>query len=58
MTRYTRLGGDARQADHCFHTTSVDDIIATMQSGSYDIMIIDSIQTMQTAAYEGIMGTP
>ncbi len=58
MTRYTRLGGDAGQADHCFHTTSVDDIIATMQSGSYDIMIIDSIQTMQSQSYDGIMGTP
>lgn len=58
MTRYSRLGGDAGQADHCFHTTNVDDIIATMQSGSYDIMIIDSIQTMQTSNYDGIMGTP
>ncbi len=44
--RATRLGADLRDDLSFVSSTSADDIGATLRSGSYNLVIIDSIQTL------------
>ena len=41
-----------------FHTTSLEDIIATLDDWSYDIVVIDSIQTISLRESDGIAWSP
>lgn len=41
-----------------FHTTSLEDIIATLESGNHKIVIIDSIQTIASYQFDGIAWSP
>src|ERR1700683_270056 len=54
--RAGRLGLAASSLD-LLASTDVDAIAATIESGSYELVIIDSIQTMATAALTGSPGT-
>jgi len=47
--RSQRLGTDHKQLD-VVSSTSTDDIAATIQSGDYKLVIVDSIQTVATSA--------
>jgi len=44
--RATRLGAHTSSELHFVSSTSADDIAATIRSGSYKLVIIDSIQTL------------
>ncbi len=40
-----------------FHTTHLEDILSTAQAQSYDMIIIDSIQTVYTPNHESVSGS-
>lgn len=47
MQRYARLvEGKTHAHVDVFHTTHFEDIIATLDDGVYDMIVIDSIQTI------------
>lgn len=55
--RATRLGADASDHLSLVSSTSADDIAATVVSGSYSLVIVDSIQTLAMADIASAPGT-
>ena len=55
--RATRLGADAGDDLQFVASTSADDIVATIQSGKYKLVIIDSIQTLSLNEITSAPGT-
>jgi DNA repair protein RadA/Sms len=55
--RATRLGADARDDLAFVASTSADDIAATIRSGTYKLVIVDSIQTLSLAEISSAPGT-
>lgn len=55
--RAQRLGADAEESLHFVASTSADDIAATIRSAAYDLIIIDSIQTLGLAEISSAPGT-
>ena len=55
--RATRLGADEREDLAFVASTSADDIAATIRSGAYKLVIIDSIQTLNLAEITSAPGT-
>lgn len=55
--RAERLGANDRESLHFVASTSADDIAATIRSGAYDLVIIDSIQTLGLAEIASAPGT-
>lgn len=41
-----------------YHTTSLEDILATAQEELPQVMVVDSIQTISSMRHEGIAGSP
>jgi DNA repair protein RadA/Sms len=57
MARYTRLYPDHSQADDFFYTTSFESIKDAVQTYGYQFIIVDSIQTIMSASYDGSPGS-
>ncbi len=55
--RASRLGAEASDALHFVASTSADDITATIRSGKYQLVIIDSIQTLSLDEITSAPGT-
>ena len=55
--RAERLGATAQEALQFVASTSADDIAATIRSGAYNLIIIDSIQTLGLADIASAPGT-
>lgn len=55
--RATRLGADASDQLHFVASTSADDIAATIRSGAYKVVIVDSIQTLSLEEITSAPGT-
>ena len=55
--RAERLGANAREQLHFVASTSADDIAATIRSGAYKLVIIDSIQTLSLDEITSAPGT-
>lgn len=55
--RALRLGANLSSQLSLVSTTSADDIAATIASGDYDVVIVDSIQTMMMAEVASAPGT-
>lgn len=55
--RAERLGADAHEQLHFVASTSADDIAATIRSGAYKLVIIDSIQTLSLDEITSAPGT-
>lgn len=55
--RAIRLGADTTSALSLVSSTSADDIAATINAGSFDVVIIDSIQTLVMAEVASAPGT-
>lgn len=55
--RATRLGAAKNESLEFAASTSADDIAATIRSGSYDVVIIDSIQTLALDEITSAPGT-
>lgn len=55
--RAQRLGADMREQLHFVASTSADDIAATIRSGAYSLVIIDSIQTLSLDEVTSAPGT-
>lgn len=55
--RAERLGAHEREQLHFVASTSADDIAATIRSGAYDLVIIDSIQTLSLDEITSAPGT-
>ena len=55
--RATRLGADVGDDLQFVASTSADDIVATVQSGKYKLVIIDSIQTLSLNEITSAPGT-
>ncbi|HRF28494.1 MAG TPA: DNA repair protein RadA [Candidatus Saccharibacteria bacterium] len=55
--RATRLGAHTSSELHFVSSTSADDIAATIRSGSYKLVIIDSIQTLSLEDITSAPGT-
>ncbi len=55
--RASRLGADAGDDLQFVASTSADDIVATIQSGKYSLVIIDSIQTLSLNEITSAPGT-
>lgn len=55
--RATRLGADESEQLDFASSTSANDIAATIQSGSYSLVIVDSIQTMSLDEMTSAPGT-
>ena len=53
MARYSRLYPDHRQVDDFFYATSFESIKDAIQSYGYQLIIVDSIQTITSQSYEG-----
>lgn len=55
--RALRLGANETEQLHFVASTSADDIAATIRSGTYQLVIIDSIQTLQLSEITSAPGT-
>lgn len=55
--RAQRLGGDVAELVELAATTSADDIAATITSGDYELVIVDSMQTVAMAEVASAPGT-
>lgn len=55
--RAQRLGADRREQLHFVASTSADDIAATIRSGAYSLVVIDSIQTLSLDEVTSAPGT-
>ena len=55
--RAERLGANAKEQLHFVASTSADDIAATIRSGAYKLVIIDSIQTLALDEITSAPGT-
>jgi len=55
--RAERLGANTREQLHFVASTSADDIAATIRSGSYKFVIVDSIQTLSLDEITSAPGT-
>lgn len=55
--RAERLGANTREQLHFIASTSADDIAATIRSGAYKMVIIDSIQTLSLDEITSAPGT-
>lgn len=55
--RASRLGADARDDLAFVASTSADDIAATIRSGTYKLIIVDSIQTLSLGEISSAPGT-
>ena len=55
--RAVRLGANDQESLHFVASTSADDIAATIRSGAYDLVVIDSIQTLGLAEIASAPGT-
>jgi DNA repair protein RadA/Sms len=55
--RAQRLGANTREQLHFVASTSADDIAATIRSGAYKLVIIDSIQTLSLDEITSAPGT-
>lgn len=55
--RAERLGANAKEQLHFVASTSADDIAATMRSGVYKLVIVDSIQTLALDEITSAPGT-
>jgi DNA repair protein RadA/Sms len=55
--RAERLGANTREQLHFVASTSADDIAATIRSGAYKLIIIDSIQTLSLDEITSAPGT-
>lgn len=55
--RATRLGADGHDELSFVASTSADDIAATIRSGAYKLVVIDSIQTLNLAEITSAPGT-
>lgn len=55
--RAERLGASDQESLHFVASTSADDIAATIRSAAYDLVIIDSIQTLGLAEISSAPGT-
>lgn len=55
--RAERLGASKQESLHFVASTSADDIAATIRSGAYDLVIVDSIQTLGLADISSAPGT-
>ena len=55
--RAERLGASNQESLHFVASTSADDIAATIRSAAYDLVIIDSIQTLGLAEIASAPGT-
>lgn len=55
--RAERLGANEKESLHFVASTSADDIAATIRSAAYDLVIIDSIQTLGLAEISSAPGT-
>lgn len=55
--RATRLGTDQHEALSFAASTSADDIAATIRTGQYQLVIVDSIQTLSLAEITSAPGT-
>lgn len=55
--RAVRLGANDQESLHFVASTSADDIAATIRSAAYDLVIIDSIQTLGLAEIASAPGT-
>lgn len=55
--RAERLGANTREELHFVASTSADDIAATIRSGAYKLVIIDSIQTLSLDEITSAPGT-
>lgn len=55
--RAERLGASDQESLHFVASTSADDIAATIRSAAYDLVIIDSIQTLNLAEITSAPGT-
>lgn len=57
MARYTRLYPDHSQVDDFFYTTSFESIKDAVQTYGYQFILVDSIQTIMSASYDGSPGS-
>ncbi len=57
VLRATRLGADQHEALSFAASTSADDIAATIRTGQYQLVIVDSIQTLSLAEITSAPGT-
>ncbi len=55
--RATRLGADSQDSLSFVSSTSADDIAATVKSGEYKLVIVDSIQTLSLEEISSAPGT-
>lgn len=55
--RAERLGANSQEQLHFVASTSADDIAATIRSGDYKLVIIDSIQTLHLSEMSSAPGT-
>jgi DNA repair protein RadA/Sms len=55
--RAERLGANTREQLHFVASTSADDIAATIRSGAYKVVVIDSIQTLSLDEITSAPGT-
>ncbi len=55
--RATRLGAESGDDLHFIASTSADDIAATIRTGAYRLVIIDSVQTLSLAEITSAPGT-
>jgi predicted ATP-dependent serine protease len=54
MRRGQRVTENIDPNTSIFHTTSLEDIIATLEDKAYDIVIVDSIQTIASHSADGV----
>lgn len=50
--RWTRLAQPAQWSPDIYHTTLLEDMSATLEQSAYDIIVVDSIQTIATATVD------
>lgn len=55
--RAERLGANKEESLHFVASTSADDIAATIRSGAYDVVVVDSIQTLALDEIASAPGT-
>lgn len=56
--RWTRIWQSDNICPSLYHTTTIEDIVATIQESPADLLIIDSIQTLTTMQADNIAGSP
>ena len=58
QSRWSRIIQSRDLSTHLYHSTAVEDIVATMYDVSHDILVIDSVQTLHSSASDSPAGSP